>query len=250
MSVCERDDARGLVSSDTSSAGRASGDSASLDASAAGIATVSDGGDVGSGCASEVSADVFGAADGRRREGRMVGDERGDVERGASGDGGDGGESSTSWGLCGFTVLGASESGGCRKGVLGSSCKSSPASAPSTSRRKKLSVKLISSESPPSVVSAGGRASLSSVRLLTDAVKRLSSPSSYERIPKRTLLPVPGVCGERRMPRCLGRGVYKPPASMVERGEHVAHLLMTTYARCTSRYRSLSVWHDSYFQCL
>ena len=93
-------------------------------------------------------------------------------------------------------------------------------------------------------------AGLSSVRLLTDAVKRLSSPSSYERIPKRTLLPVPGVCGERRMPRCLGRGVYKPPASMVERGEHVAHLLMTRYARCTSRYRSLSVWHDSYFQCL
>lgn len=180
----------------------------------------------------------------------MVGDERGDVERGASGDGGDGGESSTSWGLSGFTVLGASESGGCRKGVLGSSCKSNPASAPSTSRRKKLSVKLMSSESPPNVVSAGGRASLSSVRLLTDAVKRLSSPSSYERIPKRTLLPVPGVCGERRMPRCLGRGVYKPPASMVERGEHVAHLLMTRYARCTSRYRSLSVWHDSYFQCL
>ena len=250
MSVCERDDARGLVSSDTSSAGRASGDSASFVASAAGIATVSGGGDVGSGCASEVSADVFGAADGRRREGRMVGDERGDVEGGASGDGGDGGESSTSWGLCGFTVLGASESGGCRKGVLGSSCKSSPASAPSTSRRKKLSVKLISSESPPSVVSAGGRASLSSVRLLTDAVKRLSSPSSYERIPKRTLLPVPGVCGERRMPRCLGRGVYKPPASMVERGEHVAHPLMTRYARCTSRYRSLSVWHNSYFQCL
>ena len=250
MSVCERDDAGGLVSSDTSSAGRASEDSASLDASAAGIATVSGGGEVASGSASVVSADVFGAADGRRREGRMVGDERGDVERGASGDGGDGGESSTSWGLSGFTVLGASESGGCRKGVLGSSCKSSPASAPSTSRRKKLSVKLISSESPPSVVSAGGRASLSSVRLLTDAVKRLSSPSSYERIPKRTLLPVPGVCGERRMPRCLGRGVYKPPVSMVERGEHVAHLLMTSYARCTSRYRSLSVWHDSYFQCL
>jgi len=250
VSVCERDDARGLGSSDTSAAGRASGDSASFFASAAGIATVSDGGDVGSGRASEVSADVFGTADGRRREGRMVGDERGDVEGGASGDGGDGGESSTSWGLSGFTVLGASESGGCRKGVLGSSCKSSPASAPSTSRRKKLSVKLISSESPPSVVSAGGRASLSSVRLLTDAVKRLSSPSSYERIPKRTLLPVPGVCGERRMPRCLGRGVYKPPASMVERGEHVAHLLMTRYARCTSRYRSLSVWHDSYFQCL
>lgn len=203
-----------------------------------------------SGSASVVSADALGIVDWRRWEGRMVGDDRGDVEGGASGDGGDGGESSTSWGLSGFTVLGASESGGCRKGVLGSSCKSNPASAPSTSRRKKLSVKLMSSESPPNVVSAGGRASLSSVRLLTDAVKRLSSPSSYERIPKRTLLPVPGVCGERRMPRCLGRGVYKPPASMVERGEHVAHLLMTSYARCTSRYRSLSVWHDSYFQCL
>lgn len=57
--------------------------------------------------------------------------------------------------------------------------------------------------------------SLCSAALLTEAVNRLSSPSSYVRIPNRTLLPVPGVCGDRKIPTFRGRGVYTAPACMV-----------------------------------
>ena len=91
---------------------------------------------------------------------------------------------------------------------------SNPASAPSTSRRRKLSVKLISMESPLMDMS-WDRTSSSSVRLLTEAVSKLSSPSSYVRMPNRTLLPVPGVCGERKIPTLFGCGVYNPPLYMV-----------------------------------
>lgn len=123
----------------------------------------------------------------------------------------------------------------CASGVVGAADFEvlwvSPAMASPTSRFKKLSVKLISMETLPfmlkfwfwisdvsescmfALASGSGTASVGAL-LPCEVDRTLSSPVSYTRMPNRTLLPVPGVLGERKMPLCpLGRGVCSARSS-------------------------------------